>query len=414
MKNEKKGILADMLSRRRDFVKLLFAALLLAFGTSILANYTSNLFENREIILLYLGCTVICVVLIYLIYSLLKNCNRTVNITGVLVFKNDSNEVVPIDRYELSEKLAETLSAVFLENEALKKHWKKKPETDGEHLSDTAKKNGQGDNKKERDKEQDTQKSVEYYSIVRMESKKEEKSKADKILNEALEHVIIHELSNHLSTYFNHYHSSDKLIKEYSRADFPKILLENRVTNLLSTPFTDRAIFAEADLPDKSKEGEIVAIHGSDGSRFSRFDLILPTGTKVKREGSGTLTLENRRIKFQITVKDDRYTANLPRGFKYNYLGITESRSIGATKVEIEITSRIKPLALLFNRGWEYHKWVDSFIDDLEEFASFSKFLKSINWENNLTRIVISNNRERIRNERDKKKGKKTTGANKT
>ncbi len=396
MKEERKGLLADILSRRKNLLKLISVALLLAFGTSILASYITTLFENREIALLIMGIVIICIVLVYLICSLLRSCNRTISISGLLVFKKESNDVVRIDRYKLSEKLEDTLSAVFLENEALKKHWEEKlGESSGEIVYELFNNNSKENN------------NVGYSSIVKVEtSDKKKKSKSYKILDEALEYLIIEELSDHLSTYFNGYYFSDKLIKKYSIADFPKILLENRIINLLSTPFIDRAKFAKANLLDKLEKGEIIKIFGTDGSRFSKFDLILPTGTKVERDNNGILILDNTKMTLEINIKNEGYSDNFPRSFEYYYLGIPDNSNIVTRKISIEVNSKIKFQALFFSKGWEYYKWIDSFIEDLEEFASLSKFIKNIEWESNLTRIIVSNNRTRIRNQiaKDKRK----------
>jgi hypothetical protein len=244
---------------------------------------------------------------------------------------------------------------------------------------------------------------VEYFSIVKVvEEDEREKSKAEKILEETIEYLILEELSTHLATYFNEFKHNDKLIKEYSRNDFPEILLQNRIINLLSTPFEDRAIFTKAGMTKNPEEGEIVSIYGNDGSRFSKFDLVLPAGSTVSRIDDGLLLIENSRISLLIAIIYEGWGANFPPGFEYNYCGKIEE-NLDLYGLQIILNYTIKPKALLYGSKWNYHNWIDSFIDRLVEFASFDDFLKKIDWESNLTDIIIKNQRQKFLKEQASK-----------
>jgi hypothetical protein len=49
-------------------------------------------------------------------------------------------------------------------------------------------------------------------------------------------------------------------------------------------------------------------------------------------------------------------------------------------RVSIRFAANIKLSALLLGSGWKYHKWVDSFAERLERFASFDEFIEQIGW----------------------------------
>ena len=181
--------------------------------------------------------------------------------------------------------------------------------------------------------------------------------------------------------------------------------MQNRIINLLSAPFEDRAIFAKAGMTTKPPEGEIVSIYGTDGSNYSRFHLSLPQGSVVSRPSDGILTVENSRIFMRIEINYDGFGTVLPMGFEHNYLGL-ERGSLGISNLRIKLNYKIKPLSLLYRSSWNYHSWIDSFVERLIEFGSFSDFVNRINWETNLTSIITQNQRYKrlnIKNEDQKK-----------
>lgn len=397
-----KSKLVDLtLLNRKEFIKLILAACVLAMGTSLIANFITDYFKSNLLLILMIGILLILIVAIYFVYTIISEANNEIEINTLVAIDSKNKRVFPVLRYKFSEKLASTLKAVFLENEALKKQWE-------DDFKNNEEENKQSNNEDTSKDDEDENKKVKYYSIVRIigDEPKKEKGKSDKILAEAVEFLILEELSLHLSTYFNNYNHQDKLIKEYTRSDFPKILLQNRIINLLSAPFEDRAIFTKAGMINKPSEGEIISIYGNDGSHYSRFDLSLPTGSVVTRSNDGILTVENNRILLQIKINYGGFGSVLPAGFEQNYLGV-KHRDLDIKKLEIKLKYEIKPLSLLYSSRWNYHSWVDSFVERLIEFGSFSDFVDKMNWETNLTSIITLNQRnKRLNSKREVVKNK--------
>lgn len=393
----KTGILDLTLSKRTDLVKLILAACILAMGTSLIANYLTDYFKSKMIITLFIGGGLIILVVFYFIYSIISEAEKEVIIEGVIPIEHKTKSICPIPRYEFSETLADTMNAVFLENEALKNYWEEDFKSEEPHPKEEASADKNG---KQKEKKTDE---VEYFSIVRVanEKHKKEKKKGDKLLEEVIEYLIIEQLSTHLSGYFNGYSHQDKLIKEYTRIDFPEMLLQNRIVNLLSTPFEDRAIFAKAGLAKNPPEGEIFSIYGNDGSRYTKFDLVLPNGSTIVRPADGVLIVENNRIFLQIQIHYGGFASNLPKGFEHNYLGV-DQRELDTRGIDIRLSYKIKPLALLYRSKWNYHNWVDSFAERLIEYLSFDTFVQNVNWETNLTGIIAANQRRRKLKEMEK------------
>lgn len=380
----RKDLLQSVLTKKSDFIKLIFAVFLLALGIGLIVNYLTILFESNIKVIIILGIILVSLVFIYLIINILSDCTRNISLKSVIMF--EKGNVLPIERYDFSEKLSETLYAVFIENEALLQAWK-------EDFKSVIQDGNKQNPKIEKSSDSKSKKPIQYLSIIRMNSPIEERieTKSQKIVKEAVEYILLEKLSTHLSTYFSDIPDDDEMLIEYTRSDFPEILLKNRIINLLSTPFEDRPIFLKAKLKKEEIEGEIIAFGGSDGSRFSRFDLVLPKKSDVTRKDDGGLLITSTRLILEIDVTYDKFNTVAPRGFEELYIR-KGSRDISLDMVDIEISVKIKPLSLLFNKGWKYYNWIDSFVSRIDKDFSFDSFIKRIDWENALTNFIITNN----------------------
>jgi hypothetical protein len=158
----------------------------------------------------------------------------------------------------------------------------------------------------------------------------------------------------------------------------------------LSTPIEDRSIFVGAEVPKLGTESEIVALGGTDGSQFYRLDLVLPSGSVIKRPSDGTIVIENNRILLRIQCIYDGDGVTLPDEFETNYLG-THDLWLNAESVRVSLSYEIKPFATILNSRWNYHNWIDSFADDFYQYGSFDQFLETIHWESTLTGIIVAN-----------------------
>jgi len=400
---KKRKLLKELFGRKSEVVQLLFASVLLALGISLVANYFTEKLKSTPEIILYLAIGLIVVVLIFFIFLLLRNNNQIHKIKSVIVINKSQKFLSRIPRFELSEKMYHALQASFIENEALKKYWndgfesnknstKEKPPKIENPIDETSKKE-----------------KISFMAIKKIEIKDEDEilriDKSKEIIIELIEYLILEELSTHLSTYFHEYRREDTFLKEYNRKDVPHNLLENRIINLLTTPFENRGIFVKAGMADNLNEGdgEVVMIMGSDGSKFTKFDLILPTGSKINRPKLGIIEIENKRIKISIDIKYRGYGSTLPKGMAANYMGIIDDE-LDIHDLKIELKYSVKPLSVFSNSKWSYYNWIDSFANRLIKFASIEKFKNDISWQSNLTQIIVESQRRKIINKMRKKR----------
>ena len=390
----------DARSKREELVHIIIIAAILALGINLLASFLFSLFSEKSNGPFWSSVVLIVFALSYLFIIVLRARYAFYKFESVIPFDGSKKQVTVIPGYKLTKEIRRALDAAFLENEALELAWKSEPlvgQISPEAFEPSSEKKDEEISDKG-NKQSATDSAIpSYFSVVKMKVPDGQgQSKSATILREVLEFVILEQLSYHLSEYFQGFDEQDNQIMEYNRKHVPELLLENRILSLLTTPPEDRAIFAKAKLPPESTERTIVSTYGSDGAMYTRFDLFLPKGTKVKRPAQGVLELENDRVALKLNIDYKGYNTNLPPDFAEAFLGVPRL-SIQPLLVNIFLTTKIKTSALLRGSGWKYYQWIDSFAERLGEFSQFSQFLEKINWEAVMTHFHIKKNISKLR-----------------
>jgi hypothetical protein len=387
--NKKDKLFNILENQKNEFFNIIFIAFLLGVSTSLLSNYITNIFDFDFQYILYISIVLLVILIILFLKIIYKRLKCNLVIDAVLAIDKNNKKLIPIIDYGFSEHVKRALNAVFLENSALKDSW-----------------NQDIINEKEIPKKNANKKEVGYITITRViEKPNKEKvtiNKAIKLLNEVVEYVVIEQLSTNLSGFFSDYTEPNKYIKMYNRKDISSYLLDNRILNILSTPFEDRSMFSKFKM-EKQEDGEIIAIYGTDGSHYSMFDLILPNNSIISRSDDGWLTIENSKIVFRINIENFGYSHSMPTGFIYNYLGIENDMYVKTIHIKINIEYKMKFNTIFSRSIIHYHSWVDSFAEKFEKFSSFNDFLERINWHSCITNVIISNKRKNILNNRKEK-----------
>ena len=193
MDKEDKRVITDLLSKRTDFIKLVFAAIILAIGTALLANYFTSLFVEKSFNLFLAGFIPTIMVIFYFGYTIIAKCENILKIQSLLVFDEKTLDSIKIDRYSFSEDINKVFDSVFLENNAIKNHWLSVlPKEKKEETSKKEEKDKKTNNPKEK---------VSYIMITAHEydpNEIKEVTNSDKILNECIEHVILEKISTKL------------------------------------------------------------------------------------------------------------------------------------------------------------------------------------------------------------------------
>lgn len=360
-----------ILTEKRELLKLFLIATILAFAVSTLSSlFTAQTHISQEI------TVVICLLLIlFSTLILLKDINKILNfkesIDAFVFFHPEKNEVISVKNYRFSEQLQRVMRAITTESKSIKSEWVKDPLESPRK----AKKQEQLDDQSEACK-------PSYISIIKVpiDSNPLFECKSVRLLEEATSFVLLEELSLHLSSYFNE-SSNDSFLREYKREDIPDSLLKNRVLNLLTTPIEHRDIFLDAYPDGKIKEdGEIHTIWGSNGTIYSRFDLVLPDQSVIKHADHKVVRIETKRLNLELAVDFNGCSGVVSRSFCTNYVNCAHE-DISVRKVTITFSGSIKASTLFRSSGWQYYKWLDSFKNRLSASFDFLEFQKDIHWD---------------------------------
>ena len=122
---------------------------------------------------------------------------------------------------------------------------------------------------------------------------------------------------------------------------------------------------------------------------YEKFDLVLPASSKVSRTPDGSILINTKRFSFKFKAGFEAAMTVLPRGFEEFYLGLRDHRDIACYKVILDIDVDFMFQSYFSATGWDYHRWVDSFIESLESDLSKETFLYDLNWPVVFTMIEI-------------------------
>ena len=347
----------SILSIRSNLVELVAVAVVIGFGISLAATGLSLRLDQSGTVQLWLGTLLTVGGCLYLVRRVVPKVNKSFGFEGVLVVRKINNEVVPIDRYELAEHTARSIAALTTENKALGRAW--------------------------------ANSSLKPLDITDRNAQ-HRASAAAKLAQEAVEYFVLHEFSLHLSEHFdNNPRVSDGEVQRIGRQDIPSVLLDNRFLELFSKPMDEREAFmVQSDQVNPPQEGTIVWATGRGGAIFDRFELILPAGAVTSRIDSGSIQVRTERLSMQVAVDFEGWSAVLPRRFGELYLN-ARFDDIDSYTVNLHIDVKFAWWALFTPAGWEYYRWLDSFVEKMSKAFSFEQFISDVGWHAVLTAHVI-------------------------
>lgn len=361
-RNKDSKVIEEFLSVRGNLIELFVIAFLLAFGTSIISNYLFNVQNINYKALLYVGIFLCVVSFGLIIFRKITKINFGSKLESFFIYDDDNKRLVRIPKYEFSCSLFDTLESVFFENKAMLATWEKEP------LSEFK-----------------PSKSMDYNG-------------SSKLLVEVIEHYLVDKLSTHLSTYFKNNEESDNIV-EYGRNDIPDLLLNNKIIELISKPIEEREKFLDSDkrknlmkiICQKEDGTEIIESVFCEGARFERFNLTLPKGSKVKRVRLGCIEISTPKLNIIFDIDFKGFNTFIPKLFISRYLKLPndKDRKIESYLAYINVTVKIKLISLLTVKGWEYHKWVDSFIETLHKDVSKEDYFDKLDW-NKIEALLIT------------------------
>jgi hypothetical protein len=347
-------ILTAILKGRGTIVELFIAAVVIGLGVNLLASGVAVYLGNS--LKLIFTTSVVLVALGFALIARKTVALRTVKqrLSGFFCLDRNTNELHEVPEYEYSEQMFRSFRSLFAENEAPKKLW----------FSDSISKSREFD-----------EKSKTYRRRV---------SAGVQLIIEATEYFVLHELSIHLTDYFNKDQFDKDRLMTLSREDIPSVLFKNRFLDTFSRPMDERAAFVDRTFQEETPNRKISTLFGKNGIHYASFDLVLPKGAKVSRSSRNTIKIETAKFDFQFEVIFLGLNTTLPSDFAQLYLR-KRFIDISTFQVYIDVSVTFRPLSLLSRSGWEYYSWLDSFLTKLGDRFSKERFVEQLDWNHALT-----------------------------
>ena len=349
----------SILSIRSNLVELVAVAVGIGLGISLAATGLSLrlVLDQSGTVQLWLGSLLTVGGCLYLASRAVPKVNKSLGFEGVFVVRKINNEVVPIARYEFAEETTRNIAALTAENKALGRAW--------------------------------ADSSLKRFDITDKGAQRRA-SAAAKLAQEAVEYFVLHKLSLHLSGHFeNNPRVSDKEVQRIGRQDVAAVFLDNRFLELFSKPMDEREAFmAQSGQANPPQDGIVVWATGKSGAIFEHFELILPTGAIISRIDPTSVRVRTGRLSIQIGVGFEGWSAVLPDRFEEFYLGVPFDE-IDSYLVNLRIDVKFAWWALFTPAGWEYYRWLDSFVEQISKAFSFEQFIADVGWHAALTTHVV-------------------------
>lgn len=346
---------------RAGLFELVAVAVILALGMNLFSSGIIDVLGLSGWTTVSIGLTCSVLGIAYLSIKVRPANSRRFDFEGIIPIEaGKDRKLVRIERYDFSEKVSNYFRGLCAENKAFAKQWRQSP--------------------------------LGLDVDIKKGTVSLDASDANQLVREAIEYYVLSKLSLHLSSYFeNNPTIEDNQVIRLDRKDIPAILLENRFLELFSKPMAQREAFL--DQSGIVESGRVVYAHGKSGEVFDEFELILPKNTVVVRSPGNWLEIRTKRFKLRVKPVFEGFSANLPWQFEELFLGYTIQK-IDPRVVSIIVDVDFGLLSLFSVKGWEYYRWLDSFLQELESAFSFEHFIQEIGWSVTLSTITSIRNFE--------------------
>ena len=120
----KHTIVQGITSSHKSLIKLIVVAIILALGINLIAGQIIALAIVSPLVTVLFGLILIFSSLLYLAANLFGGHVKSHTFEAFIVYDKINNEIIPVPRYDFSEKIHSYIESAFGENPALKTLWK--------------------------------------------------------------------------------------------------------------------------------------------------------------------------------------------------------------------------------------------------------------------------------------------------
>lgn len=348
---------AQVITTRTGIFEVLIVAVVLALAINLLSSAIPSLLGLGAGYVMAIGLLLVAGCAMYSAYRLLGTKSRNFELEGWLPYRVSRNELLKVPDYAFANQIADYLKAILAENAVYKKWWDEEPLGRGPAAA----------------------KPGEKPSIP----------KSVDLIHEAMEYFVLQLLCKHLRAYFESVEGAQ--LNRFSRRDLPDLLLTNRFLEAFSKPMEERPSFLDGPkgwhVARNTSDGlsEVWSAHSASGTFFDRFELTLPKNAALRRLSPTSLEIETARFRLSFDCGLPGYITFVPLEYKTLIQGLPldEVRDLDVldymAKLWVEV--KFKRGALIWPMGWNYYKWVDSFLEELEKKFGRERYFTRIGWE---------------------------------
>lgn len=364
-------IISNIRRNKIEVAELLMLAVALSTGVNLLSTYLGEVFDKNFILIL--ACLIIVFSAIYIIILKLPARTMTLKSSAILSVNPKTNELLKIEGYVYNNAFRNVLNSIHRENKLFKEQWSKDPIGRFHNGKDVS--------------EDDF-----------------EDSRARRLIKEITEYIYLDKLSTHLSGYFEEGLYDKKQLTRLTRDDVAEVIMSNRIIDLLTKNLDDRIKTRKKDFVleitrQTDDEPPEVVEKTVNGIIYSKFELMLPVGSKISRNKMGGITISNKNMSLDFEINAEGFNAFVEPLFERSYMNSElafEVSGITHHKVEVITRLRVKPRLVAFGRKSEYHQWAEQFMNSIDEKLSFAKFQRKIQWPTIRTWLIAQANRKKI------------------
>lgn len=185
--------------------------------------------------------------------------------------------------------------------------------------------------------------------------------------------MILDKLALHLNSYYIKNEIDNENIVEITRKEMDSNILKNRVLDTITKDMNERPAFNHYNGEDM---GNIISATGKNGIIYSRLNIALPPKSKIIRNDNNFLEISNKI--FDITIVPNYQGVN-------DFLDpiLVDNNSIDEYgplySANFILIINLKRLILFNNDYVILYGWLDSFLDEIEEFISIKCLNKRLN-----------------------------------
>lgn len=400
MRAQKKEFISLLESNRSTLLELVLVAVLISLAINLMAaGLSSHMSRSADVIT---SMVLLGLAFTYLWLTRFGNLAGVFEYDGFLLFDPMTKRLMSVDSYEVASDATRLVEAAISEDEGLKILWERNPLARAHTRFPKAEEGEQGAaGPKSLPKIRIERVGPESDSYILRAGLPTETGK--KLIQELLEYMALEWLSTHVSDFFNQDSFEQSKLKVLAREDIPDMLLRNRFLNLFSRPTNVRAAFLRqepaGELPDARKESldpvmELVMSSGEAGALYQKFDLVLPRGSKLEKLASGGFKIRGPLVNISVEPRFEGYNTLVPAAFLSRYVGIRENvEHVSVFDVGFSMKYQVSWRGLFLRKVLDYHRWAESFADQLEDNVSSDAFFQRIGWRTVETWLIASNSK---------------------